>query len=173
MGRTPWSDKRTVEECRTLSISRLAKRKFYLFEGGHPQSFQFSFTSGFRMEVIYPDRRSDDPEWTMRLCFGFPGKWECEHTVQFTSIPSPLRRGKRYYFKCPGIQYGVRCDRRVGKLYLPPGEDCFACRKCHDLTYESVKEHDWRVDALRKLSLEQVAQLLQCPDARMSLLALK
>ncbi len=36
---------------------------------------------------------------------------------------------------------GRRCGRRVGKLYLPPGEAYFACRECHQLTYQSQQEH--------------------------------
>ena len=43
------------------------------------------------------------------------------------------------WFTCPG------CQKRAGKLYLPPGEQIFLCRFCHRLGYrvqqirESIK----------------------------------
>ncbi len=49
----------------------------------------------------------------------------------------PNYGGARWYFSCPFIAEGERCDNRVRILYLPPGERDFGCRKCHDLTYES------------------------------------
>ena len=45
---------------------------------------------------------------------------------------------------------GHACNRRVAKLYLPPGGRYFGCRHCYRLTYRSVQEHDKRVDALRR-----------------------
>ena len=41
---------------------------------------------------------------------------------------------------------GRRVEPVFPKLYMPPGASDFACRACHNLTYESVKEHDKRVD---------------------------
>ena len=47
--------------------------------------------------------------------------------------------GLRYWLKC-------HCGRRVYKLYIPPGEDVFKCRSCHNLTYNSRKrEHPARM----------------------------
>jgi len=48
--------------------------------------------------------------------------------------------GKRWWFTCPLILNGVACNRRAGKLYLPPGARYFGCRKCHGLTYRSCQE---------------------------------
>jgi hypothetical protein len=66
--------------------------------------------------------------------------------------------------------------RRVGKLYLPPGERYFGCRCCHRLTYRSVQEHDKRVDWLRKHP-EELAAIVADPKANLSdsrlLLAIK
>ena len=39
--------------------------------------------------------------------------------------------GVRYWFACP------MCSRRVGGLYLAPGESYFMCRGCNNLTYRS------------------------------------
>lgn len=48
--------------------------------------------------------------------------------------------GKRWWFVCPLIVRGVACNRRVRKLYSPPGSRYFGCRRCHDLTYRSSQE---------------------------------
>ena len=34
--------------------------------------------------------------------------------------------GERWWFTCPLIVNGVACNRRAGKLYLPPGRDTLA-----------------------------------------------
>ena len=43
--------------------------------------------------------------------------------------------------------FRLECGARVKKLYLPPGTRYFGCRRCHDLTYESVQTHGTRVEA--------------------------
>lgn len=47
--------------------------------------------------------------------------------------------GKRPWFRCPGVVNGEECNRRVGKLYCPPGHDLFLCRHCYDLGYTSSR----------------------------------
>ena len=39
------------------------------------------------------------------------------------------RSGNRCWFRCPS------CERRVGVIFLPPGQQYFVCRTCHDLDY--------------------------------------
>lgn len=39
------------------------------------------------------------------------------------------RGGNRWWFRCPS------CERRVGVIFLPPGQQYFVCRTCHDLDY--------------------------------------
>ena len=51
----------------------------------------------------------------------------------------PTFGGKRWWFTCPLTVNGVACNRRVGKLYLPPGTRYFGCRHCYDLTYWSAQ----------------------------------
>jgi hypothetical protein len=58
--------------------------------------------------------------------------------------------GARWWFTCPLVADDVPCDRRVAKLYLPPGGRNFGCRECYKLTYRSAQEHDARVGALLK-----------------------
>ena len=63
-------------------------------------------------------------------------------------VTRPRIGGIRYWFRCPVERDGNPCGRRVKKLYLPPGEQLFGCRYCHDLTYRSCQEHDNRQAAL-------------------------
>jgi hypothetical protein len=58
------------------------------------------------------------------------------------------RFGVRWWGRCPGPVAGVGCGIRVAKLYLPPGERFFACRRCHALTYASVQEAH-RIDGVQ------------------------
>jgi hypothetical protein len=54
-------------------------------------------------------------------------KQMCEAVRMTTSRTH--RGGERRWFCCP------ICERRVGGLYLPPGQEYFACRHCHNLDY--------------------------------------
>jgi len=46
-------------------------------------------------------------------------------------IPARLNFGVRFFFECP------ECSRRARILYLPPGENVIACRRCNGLRYWS------------------------------------
>jgi len=62
----------------------------------------------------------------------------------------PRIGGIRYWFQCP-VEHGPKpCGRRVKRLYLPPNEEIFGCRRCHDLTYRSCQTHDNRKAALAR-----------------------
>lgn len=57
---------------------------------------------------------------------------------RFPLIKTPCNRGgERYWFLCSYVRNGRQCGRRVGVLYWKDEE--FACRHCHNLTYESRK----------------------------------
>src|SRR6516162_5756583 len=77
----------------------------------------------------------------------------------------------RWWFLCPFLKEGHSCNRRVGKLYLPPRGTYFGCRHCHDLTYRSIREHDKRVDYFRKHPQELLA-VLERPHVKPSTLVL-
>ncbi len=97
---------------------------------------------------------------------------DSHYRVELTTTPCNLG-GIRFWFLCPLVENSVPCGKRVRKLYLPPGESYFACRSCYNLTYRSVKEHDKRVDALRRLPPGQLLRALHSDDPRRSFLALK
>src|SRR5437870_5446401 len=46
---------------------------------------------------------------------------------------TPHYGGIRWWFLCP------KCTRRVSLLYKPSNAECFFCRHCHDLSYESTQ----------------------------------
>jgi hypothetical protein len=66
-------------------------------------------------------------------------KVELDYPIRLTSTPLPWG-GVRHWFVCPLSLNGIACNRRVGCLYLPPGENYFGCRHCYDLTYRSSQE---------------------------------
>jgi len=68
---------------------------------------------------------------------------------------------------------GRVCCRRVAKLYLPLGGRYFGCRHCYNLTYQSYKEHDKRVDILKKLLPKDLLMLINSGSDDKALLALK
>jgi hypothetical protein len=57
-----------------------------------------------------------------------------DYMVGLTSAKTPWG-SLRWWFICRSPSGGDSCERRVGKLYLPPDERYFACRHCHNLTY--------------------------------------
>lgn len=63
--------------------------------------------------------------------------------IKFTCT-HPHWGGARFWFVCPLIGSTGPCRRRVGKLYLPPNCKYFGCRRCYQLSYSSVQEHEKR-----------------------------
>jgi hypothetical protein len=66
-------------------------------------------------------------------------KEEFDYTVRLDHT-FPFYGGVRWWFRCPLSRDGYDCQRRVAKLYLPPGGRYFGCRHCYNLTYKSCQE---------------------------------
>jgi hypothetical protein len=75
----------------------------------------------------------------LRLHYQFPDGEEVQIPVRLQSTPTPFN-GKRWWFTCPLASNGISCNRRIGKLYLPPKARYFGCRECHELTYRSSQQ---------------------------------
>jgi len=151
LGRWQWSNRRVVEDCKLLAIATVVRSGAFCewkdSDGYRPDFKQTVYwKSGFEVQVRSLGATSSGRK---ALTFSYTlGDAAIADTVHTVSNPSPLRGGKRrYYFLCPGWD-DFECGRRVGKLYLPRGENYFRCRICHGLTYRSVKEHDSRVDRM-------------------------
>lgn len=151
-----WGRKLTVEECPYLEAKSLAKE---ILQAGFRPGFSGGFHI-FEMELQYD----------VKIC----GQLENEEMwIQLFETPT-IFGGHRWWFKCPIFFDGSECNRKVGKLYLPPGKRYYGCRHCHNLTYRSVQEHDKRVDFYRK-NPEALLAALEAPYVKFStmLLAMK
>ncbi|MFH1513861.1 MAG: hypothetical protein ABIG42_00190 [bacterium] len=156
-GSTRWvyhRKKRLVEECLQLDILKLNKQ--VLISDSHSSGLS-AWTNDNDETIasinyeIFPQYGSS---YVVRFDYTVEMKGE-SHKLQYDSkvVSSRLfSGGKRWWFICPLIVNGRKCEHRVRKLYLPPGEIYFGCRHCHRLTYRSAQEHDKRIDELLSLS---------------------
>jgi hypothetical protein len=133
MGRKPWSDRLTVEECVALRISILRRAGVLASE---PGSMFPASVPGLRLTI---QMAGESRHLLLVRCR------PTEPADAAVALSCVLRLtgtrchfgGIRRWFICP-----VRgCGRRVGLLYLVPGASGFVCRSCGDLTYES-RRHD-------------------------------
>lgn len=137
-----WNTKRTVESCLPLDINKL-RRKRLLYDPSPGDSAWGSLawhstrtkektgSAGYWIEWV-------DGGIIYRLQYK-AGEVEVDLPVQIERIPQNFG-GDRWWFRCPLVVNGIPCQRRCGKLYLPPGSRYFGCRHCHDLTYTSCNE---------------------------------
>lgn len=129
--------RKTVEECLVLSANTLTglgllgpdlHKKVSLC---WRQVASGEITSSMGCEA---DTRNDS-HWSFRITYRITESQEIvDYTAGLTSTKTPWE-SLRWWFICRQPSGGDGCERRVGKLYLPPGERYFACRHCHDLTY--------------------------------------
>jgi hypothetical protein len=136
--------KRTTEECSTLDVGDLPRD---MLDGGT--------LSGVLRALRFDGERSVlRVSWALELVGESPvltlsyrphgprrraeGRELIERVRLLTT--KPHFGGARWWFVCPFQLDGEACQRRVGKLYLPPGQSRFGCRRCHDLTYKSSQE---------------------------------
>lgn len=174
MGRWSYSDRRTVEECKSITTKFLNEHDYFdsgIRWGGMSWSRGGKGTTGsigfvvstvegdeyIRFQYTQTDRRTGE-------------KTDLDYKARLTWPPCYFG-GRRWWFICPLVVNGRVCNRRVGVLYLGGGK-YFGCRHCYNLTYRSQKEHDSRVDALIK-NPEMFLSKLKDGDLRGSLLALK
>lgn len=84
-------------------------------------------------EVEVTVRPGGDEPPTIGLAFGLRDDENIRLVTQKVRSTRTLLHsgGRRLWFLCPA------CNRRVGKIYLPPDAVLFACRLCHALAYRS------------------------------------
>ena len=125
--------KKTVEQSKTLAMKTFRDRIFPLASG----TITWGWADGRTASVGYRVDWNDEPVITLHY------RWRDSEEVE---IPIRLQttktnfNGERTWFTCPLIVRGVPCNRRVGKLHLPPSSRYFGCRQCHGLTYRSSQE---------------------------------
>jgi len=149
LGRKRWTSRFTVEECLALDVESLHRSGIFASAPGTIWKTVWETSwGGNKAELGYVVVLNPagglalwiDPEQAnIHPALKLPGKY----LVPIATI-RPYLGGRRFLFQCPVLHDGKPCGRRVGRLYLPPGERFFACRKCHGLTYKSAQQHDQR-----------------------------
>ncbi len=142
MGRRSYSDRKTVEDCRIVSVSHLAQAG--IFNGVEQEIImwkrgKFGTVGALGLQVI----RESDPmtvSFIHWLKVGH-GMREVSFSYEVRIVSTPCNfGGRRHWFLCPQRD----CGRRVRILYQPPFADRFGCRQCFDLTYQTCREsHGW------------------------------
>jgi hypothetical protein len=143
-GRWCWHDKKTtVEECLILSSGKLARDGIIAPSPGSGRLWWTSTATGERTASLGYNREVDSDLVVLRLRYTVTRrdgeKHDVDEAIWLQTTPSAVGR-RRWWFTCPLVANGRTCGRRVGKLYLPPGERYFGCRRRHDLTYTSCQE---------------------------------
>ena len=141
-GRWAWHTKKiTVEECFKLSIFALkpwlrpdmAGTSRWSRNGRETGSISWQMAerlTAIRFIYTVTDRRTGE-------------KTDLNYRVTLKTSPLPWG-GVRYWFSCPLVINGLRCNRRVACLYLPPSGLYFGCRHCYNLTYiSSQAQHEF------------------------------
>ncbi len=124
----------TVEECFRLRISRILA---YIY---HPDDhLHLAATGGTSSIGVFTGRVKEVKKIELFYDLNLGQRDECISTMVKLDTTRVFRGGKRYWFLCPIGHYGDVCGRRVGVLYLPPGQREFGCRHCYDLTYKSCQ----------------------------------
>ena len=139
LGRNGTKD--TVENALNLDILDLQKKGFLALAAGFSWRIEWSSNGKSCDSVGYVLEKRGDIPVSMRLQYtttnGDPRS--CDYWVPISST-SCNYGGVRLWFICPGWKNGISCRRRCRKLYLPPRGHVFACRVCHELTYESTQK---------------------------------
>ena len=141
--------KTTVEECLDLDLSSLTRDK--VLAPGYSGSITWRNTrtreKTASIGLMIERAEIDGLLLTLKYVVSEDG-YERDIEEEITLQPTyPHFGGVRWWFLCPLIRDYSRCESRVGKLYLPPGQDYFGCRHCYDLTYESCRRSH-RFDSL-------------------------
>jgi hypothetical protein len=164
MAQRNWSRRLTVEECLYLSVVNM--RRDGLFRSGYgsqwvlkQQDWAGRTVTSVGYTVIEVPGRAMGLHISYELIDSYTGaRTPVEYLIEITTT-RPRLGGRRCWFLCPMSSNGLRCRRRVGRLYLPPGQQVFACRLCHNLTYKSAQTHNKRIDVLRRNPLALLAAL--------------
>lgn len=139
-----WNAKTCVESCLILDVSKISLGE--ALRAGTKGTIRWTdeYTGKSVSAVGFSTFVSCIGERLLTLLYRFAGSHH--QSVEDISIDIHLTEtrphygGVRWWFRCPLVDDNIPCDRRVAKLYLPPGGRHFGCRTCHNLTYRSCQE---------------------------------
>jgi hypothetical protein len=142
MGRWRWGNKRTVEDCKSISMPFLRRNGYFDYPGS--QSIVWTNRFGQQTASMTVMVHTSGGENYLRLCYTMTDRdtgktTDIDYKVPLVTTPCHLG-GVRWWFICPLSRNGVHCGRRVGVLYRAPRADYYGCRHCHNLSYESRNE---------------------------------
>ena len=144
MGRIPWSDRPVLEKCRSITIKWLKANGY--FKGIVNGSLRWATADGQDMGAVslrvvtLPSSDEHDVRLSYTLTKTSTGvKESFEYSAPLVWSPCHFG-GRRWWFTCPMKKIGSTCRKRVGALYLFGNQ--FGCRKCHNLTYLSSRNHN-------------------------------
>lgn len=142
MGRWYCDKKRTVENCKSISVSFLRKNGY--FASPWPQGIVWTNRLGKETASMTVSVHTSDDENYIRLIYTMTDRdtgkeAHFDYRVQLVTTPCNLG-GVRWWFICPLSTNGVYCGRRVAKLYRAPRANYYGCRHCYNLSYESRNE---------------------------------
>jgi hypothetical protein len=131
------SKKTAVEDCKELDLGLLAHKG--AVAAGRACSFKWSRGGRPAGEVGFLVRQAGG---LLALVLSYRVTPPGEDVEEFVPLVTTRmhRGGLRWWGRCPLLKRDRACGRRVGKLYLPPGNRYFGCRQCYDLTYRSCQE---------------------------------
>ena len=127
-----YNKKATTEESYDIDIRVLKKRK--LLSGKHSTTITWTHNRSDKVATIGIEVDvTEDP--LIRLYYYLTDRddgTETKYDYEVSLITTDCNLGGvRYWFACP------HCGRRVGVLYLAPGDEYFRCRHCNNLSYQS------------------------------------
>ena len=136
--------KTTVEDCNALDANRWMREGVLKAGVRHAGSWRWTVPNGREESIDYEVNTLDPASSFVRLIywsipFGPQEKETFDYRVRLTTM-QPQFGGIRWWFVCPLVVRGFPCNRRVGKLYMPPGGRYFGCRHCHKLNYASSQD---------------------------------
>lgn len=137
MGRYYWNKKQEADGMKQVSVAFLRKHG-YFEEGWHNGKITWS-RQGRETGNISIYSLLNEYEQYVRFVYTQTDrhtgeKSDYDYKVSLTTTDCYFG-GKRYWFVCPWYVNEKYCGKRVGVLYL--GTKHFACRHCHNLTYNS------------------------------------
>ncbi len=149
MARPPTTMRLCVESCLRLWIVRLPF-------GSH----KLTWPDGICLRYERTPRAVIIPAQTIASYWPIDGQY-----IHLQNTTQPDNDAIQQWFLCA-------CGQRVAKLYLPPAQAEFRCRKCYNLTYHSAQTHDARVNYLARHP-DELERDLCSPKRARRFLALK
>lgn len=152
------------EKSFTLSSTSLHQEDYLSYNQSveHPLTMTYTFGNSPKEHTIGVYTSSDEVrlEYTISKDGGKEEEFSYNVPVVWTECHFG---GYRPWFRCPTNS----CNERVEKIYKPTGENIFACRHCHDITYRrcNISGKPTEIAMYKK---RKIAEKLEADDANVS-----